>query len=315
MMISTAASPTLKETIRPRPSKIRLKPIAITIIPSASGHGTSPPETPIASRLPRVIPPSGAAGCGCAHRCNRGCAGDHAYRRSQDFGGCERRSSAARPAGYPGRPPAGQKASPGAAPARQVRQTGWHASMPITITEAVWVKVTMAPSAAASAHSRPADAAPAPKLPREFRSTCPNRAVSLVVAIVRGVLPDSFKPHSPCSMRLRPCFGIGHASLPVVPARCLDLLAVVAHHTQPGIGWPTYGLPFCYTLDRTLDHLDRNAQVARSTRGLATVPVGVAPWPRLRDVCLCSYKRVYEKSAIWVWTYCMTNASIGSSSS
>ncbi len=59
MTISTAARPKLKETIRPKPSKMRLSPMAMTMIPSASGQGTSPPETPIATRLLSLMPSAG----------------------------------------------------------------------------------------------------------------------------------------------------------------------------------------------------------------------------------------------------------------
>lgn len=42
-----------------------------------------------------------------------------------------------------------------------------------------------------------------------------------------------------------------------------SLTPLVVHLKQTCIGWPAYGLPFCYALDRALDHLDRGATLTR----------------------------------------------------
>jgi len=47
------------------------------------------------------------------------------------------------------------------------------------------------------------------------------------------------------------------------PSSPLDLPALAAHLKQQCIGWPAYGLPFCYALDRALAHLERGAVLTR----------------------------------------------------
>ena len=47
------------------------------------------------------------------------------------------------------------------------------------------------------------------------------------------------------------------------PPSAPDLPALAAHLKQTCIGWPAYGLPFCYALDRALAHVERGAVLRR----------------------------------------------------